>query len=290
MKKFIGLVVLSSCSIAYGALNDVFPADYVAMPVDTTVLTTYAYERHSSGPYAGGTQSNPWSLDARFGVFRLSRFFDLAGLRSAATLVTTYANQQLDGAGIPGYVNISASGWYDVRLSGTIWAISQPEARHYLGINLTLLAPTGSYQANKLQNVGENRWRAASSIGWIRGIGNRWTAEAISELAWYGSNDAYFPGQQKRQQSPTTALTSYLRYRWDNGLQTYAGYQWNGGGETRVDGVAQNDTARSQRGSVGVIYPIIPGHVFNLRIANDVKLENGFKTEREIAARWLVYF
>jgi hypothetical protein len=282
--------VLCSPSWAFGALNDVFPADYVSMPAGKTVLTTYVYERHSSGPYAGGKQTSPWSLDASFGVFRLSRFFDLAGLRSAATVVTTYANQQLDGAGIPGYVNKSASGWYDIRLSGTVWVINQPEARHYLGLNVTFLAPTGSYQTNKLQNIGENRWRTASSIGWIRGIGNRWTAEAIGELAWYGSNDAYFPGQQTRQQSPTAALTSYLRYRWDNGLQTYAGYQWNNGGETQVAGVSQNDIARSQRASVGLIYPVTPGHVFNLRIAKDVQLENGFKTDREVAARWLVYF
>jgi hypothetical protein len=254
------------------------------------VLTTYAYERHSSGPYAGGKQTTPWSLDASFGVFRFSRFFDLAGLRSAATVVTTYANQQLDGTGIPSYVNKSASGWYDVRLSGTIWAINQPEARHYLGLNVTLLVPTGSYQADTIQNVGENRWRAASSFGWIRGIGNRWTTEAIGELAWYGSNDAYFPGHKNRQQALTAALTSYLRYRWEDGFQTYVGYQWNAGGETKIDGVSQNDSARSHRASVGIIYPITPGHILNLRIAKDVKLENGFKTDKEIAARWLVYF
>lgn len=285
-----GALALGAASLAQGALNDIFPTDYVPLGAGTTVLTAYLYDRQSKGPYVAGEKTQPWTSNASIGVLRGSYFGDVLGVRTAGTATMTYADQRLEGSGIPKSINKETGGWYDARFGLTAWPINDPVQRHYLAINATVMLPTGDYQRQRLQNIGENRHREALSLAWIRGLGNNWTVEAIGELTWFGDNTAYFPGARKREQARSEALTTYLRYRWSNGLQAFSGYQWNSGGETRINGIAQNDPARSQRAYLGLIYPVGQGHVLNLRLAKDIQVENGFAIEREVALRWLSYF
>ncbi|MCE1244376.1 transporter [Oryzomicrobium sp.] len=284
------LIALGGAGGASAALNDVFPTDYVPMAPGTTVLVSYLYDRQVKGPYVGGEKTQNWKGNATIGALRASYFGDVLGVRTAGTLTMTYADQHLDGTGIPNSINKASSGWYDARLGLTGWAINDPERRHYLAVNLTAMVPTGEYQRQNLQNVGENRHREALSLAWIRGLGTNWTAEAIGELTWYGDNSAYFPGARTRQQARSEALTTYLRYRWDNGFQAFAGYQWNTGGESRINRVDQHDSPRSQRAYLGLLYPVAKNHVLSLRLGKDVQVENGFAIDREATLRWLVYF
>jgi len=271
------------------AVNDIFPADYTALPAGTFVATGYFYDKSASGPYVAGKKAASWNGKVQNAVFRLSRYEEVADMPVAITAVMSYGHQALSGSGIPGTYNRSVSGAGDLGLHLTLWPISNPEQRHYLAINASWIAPTGQYRGSNFLNIGENRQRMALSAALIRGIGSQWTAEAIGEMAWYGTDDDYRPGNVNREQAHTEALTAYLRYNHGNAIESYVGYQWNRGGKSSLDDIEQHDPARSDRVMLGVIYPVAPRHIFNLRLASDRQMENGFAM-REIALRWLTVF
>jgi Putative MetA-pathway of phenol degradation len=278
-----GMLVTSS---ANSAVNDIFPADFVALPPETVVATTYLFDKASSGPISAGQKTNDWHSRAQTAAIRLSKFKQFAD----TVVVAGYTQQQLSGEGIPDYINRSAAGLRDIRFNGTAWWVNDPESRNYLATNVTWMLPSGKYSAGDVQNVGENRHQLATSVAWFHGIGQRWNVEVIGEFAWYSSNNSFYPNDVKQDKAPTRSLTTYARYAWANNLETYVGYEWNGGGNTYQNDVDQNDPAKWERAMIGLICPASPTSLFNLRFARDFRVESGFSTDVEIAMRLLFFY
>ncbi len=89
---------------------------------------------------------------------------------------------------------------------------------------------------------------------------------------------------KKIKQDPSFALTSYLRYRPIPIVGIFAGYQINRGGETFVNDVGQNDEPNNSKlifGGAIFLY----GTQIILRHAQDLQIENGFKTNHQTTLR-----
>lgn len=64
---------------------------------------------------------------------------------------------QLKAAGDLSPVLGQRSGTGDLIVAATVWTIHEPENKRYLGFTPYLFAPTGTYDAAKAMNLGENR-------------------------------------------------------------------------------------------------------------------------------------
>lgn len=276
--------------VTNGAVNDIFPADFVPLPPETHVATTYLFDKTSSGPFAGGVKTADWKIKSQSAVFRLAKFKDWNGTVVAGSFVGGLTQQTLSGEGVPDAINRSASGVRDLRFNGTAWLINRPEQREYLAANATWLLPTGQYDSGDAQNIGDNRHQLALTLAWLQGIGERWNFELITELAGHSPNHSYFPGATKQTKDLSHAITSYLRYNWGSGLETYYGYEWNGGGNTKLNGIPQHDPNRFDRSMLGLIYQPNQTNVLNLRLSKDIHIESGFRADQEIALRWLYFY
>ena len=69
-----------------------------------------------------------------------------------------------------------------------------------LGVSLTLIAPTGTYDRTHLVNTGSNRWTIKPEVGMERPMG-KWFTDLAAGLWMFGKNDDYWGGKQLRQAS-----------------------------------------------------------------------------------------
>lgn len=148
-----------------------------------------------------------------------------------------------------------------------------------------VIAPTGRYDSGQLLNYAENRWRLVFSGGWQKDITPRFLIELSPELTLYGDNDDY-NGGNRLEQDPALALTGYLRWRVTPDFHLHLGGQLNWGGEARLNGVALDNPPENKRVNLGATW-FLPGkQQLILRFAKEIDVENGFRTQREIALRY----
>ena len=93
------------------------------------------------------------------------------------------------------------------------------------------------------------------------------------------------------EQKPSFALTGYLRYRANKNWQFHLGGQVNYGGETRINGIDQDNPPDNPRVTFGTTYQTDNRkHQWIARIARDTNIKNGFKTDGEVLVRYLYMF
>lgn len=278
-----GLFLVKS---AGAAVNDIFPGDYVAQPDGVSVITAYLYDREFDSLYSGGRRIAEGQMQSSIAALRLARYFRLGDYMVAPVAVLPYASTHVAG-GLHRVLGDGANGYFDMRLGGTIWLVNQP--RDYLGLTLITFIPTGTYKSTRAINAGENRWKTTLGLGGIHGFGERWTVDLTPELAWYGANESYL-GNRRLEQQPSYALTGYLRYRAQTNTEIFVGGQINGGGETEINGVAQNNALHSRRVSLGLIYTPSPSMLLTARYAHETSTDTGLHLSNEVAFRWTIGF
>lgn len=269
-----------------GAVNDVFPTDYVAVDAGETILTLYHRETKSDGYYRHGDKLLDDSLDLQVEALRIAHAIDLYGYITSLLAVTSYAHAVFEGPVVESFYPHKTSGIGDLRLGFTTWLLNDPVSMEYFALTTMIFLPTGEYDASRAFNIGENRYKASLNAGYVNRIMNNDAGELFvefsPEIVIYGTNsDAR---DKKIEQEPSYALTGYLRYRPVPVMGVFAGYQINRGGESTVDGIEQNDKADSKRiMGGGAVFAY--GTQIVLRYAKDIKIDAGFRTGNEVSLR-----
>jgi len=120
----------------------------------------------------------------------------------------------------------------------------RPPSRFLMGASLAISAPTGQYFADKLINIGANRWAFKPEIG----ASYNWNAKLYLDLyagAWlFGTSHNFYPGTSTQTQDPLVSLQFHASYTfmprtylalestWYNGGQSHLN---NGPPSTRTD-------------------------------------------------------
>jgi hypothetical protein len=283
-----GLLLQMACANA--AVNDVFPGDYAALAVGDIGVAAYAYDRKAGGPFRNGNRTADNHLDSQVFALRFTRTFDVGGTKVSPVLVLSSARASIAPAALAQALAPERDGVGDLRLGATAWLIDDLVSGHWLGISGMVIGPTGTYHPAQPLNVGENRWRYILSGGWVRSVISRDLLFELSpEFVRYGDNDEYLTTRTRSQKS-TLAWTGYLRYRFTPALHGHLGWQENRGGVTSVNGVSQNDVANNTRAMAGATLFLPDGHQLILRVAKELKIDNGYRQDKELALRWLKIF
>jgi hypothetical protein len=154
------------------------------------------YFRHLS---SADSTSFSESLAAFRGTYVL-RFGNLAVVPFDAILpvVDVSVYEPLPPPGI-GSTTLHASGLGDLTYLPTVgYSLTEDEASHthtYFAFTPYITAPTGSYDAAKLVNLGDNRWRVQPQVVAGQRVLKALTLELIGNVVLYGSNDQFLvPG------------------------------------------------------------------------------------------------
>jgi len=110
------------------------------------------------------------------------------------------------------------------------------------GVSLLVTAPTGQYDAEKLLNLGSDRWsfRPEMALSHPFGRDRRWEVDAYFNVAFFSDNTAY-RGKEVLRQDPLAGVETHISYGFAPSLWASLDARYAFRGDMFVDRVDQHD-------------------------------------------------
>ena len=243
------------------------PRAYSNAPVGTNFLVA-GYSR-ITGPVLLDPSITATDVNARINAYSLgyARFFGLLGRAANISIGVPYIEADLHGQVMDAAADVHRSGLGDLRLRGAVNLFGHPalapaEFRRRTdtpsaGASLSVIAPTGEYDASRFINISTHRWAFKPEAGVSYPIGD-WFAEAAAGV-WFFTDNGDYLGGHRRSQEPLALYQLHAGYNFRPGLWLAADYGWYIGGRTAVDGVANDDAQRNSRAGLALSLPLGSG-------------------------------
>jgi len=154
--------------------------------------------------------------------------------------------------------------------------------RPILGASLKVLAPTGSYDSDRLINVGGHRWAARMELGSVIPLSPRWLLELAAGAWFFGDDEDYLPG--KREQAPILALQAHLVRRFRPGLWASLDANFFAGGRQTVGRNRLADVRQNSRVGATLVVPFGGRHAIKVGYFVGVHTEFGGDYDQIFAA------
>jgi hypothetical protein len=211
------------------------------------------------------------AFTSRIYMANYTAFFNFLGRRNQASVTQPFGTVEATTTGLqPVSLDVAGKGradlaaWWAVNLIGapaqTLQEYSQWEQRTLLDAQVFVTAPSGAYDEEKFLNVGTNRWTARFGLPFVQSIGDftpgrRTTFELVPSVTLFGDNDALRSVtiedgapvfiSRTLSQDPLYKVEGHLTRDITKDLWLSADAMYVGGGETSLDGVAQDNSQSS---------------------------------------------
>lgn len=277
----LGLIIGSSPGFA----QELTPRAYWPAPKDTKLLIL-GYS-HQSGDVVTDPSLPITGVDSSIdgGVVAYQQTFDLFGRTSNLQLQLPYVDGTTKGLVRNEAGRRDVSGFGDVSATLSLNLVGAPtmtredfqewrrDPQPVLAASMKLVAPTGDYEADKLINIGTNRWAIRPRLGYIRPLGEKWLMEVALGAWFFEDNDDFLGGT--REQEPIGAFDMSLIRRIGPGFWVSLDLNYYLGGRTTIDGVEGADFQRNSRAGLTLVYPLKRRHAIKLAWSNGVVTESG---------------
>jgi hypothetical protein len=146
--------------------------------------------------------------------------------------------------------------------------------RSVLGASLKIVAPTGQYDADKLINIGTNRWAVRARLGYSQPLNSKkWVLE-LAVGTWFFKDNDEFLGQT-RKQDPITAIDFSVIRRFRAGFWGSLDLNYYLGGRSTFGGNKGADFQRNSRFGFTLAYPIKGRHALKASFSNGIATKSG---------------
>lgn len=263
-KFYIDLSLLLSIasSAAYG--QDLEPRTFANTPIGLNFLIAgYAHTE-------GGVATDPalpienTHVELHSGVLAYARSIDVYGKSAKFDVVLPYSSLEGTATVVGQDREREVSGLNDPKFHFS-WnffgapALSIKDFASYeqdtiAGFNLEVTAPGGQYDADKLANLGTNRWSIKPELGVSKRVGPI-TLELAGGVRFYTDNENFFGGKL-RSQDPVYSAQGHLIVNLGHGIWAAADATFYTGGQTGVDGLKNNDNLENVRAGGTLALPI----------------------------------
>lgn len=111
-----------------------------------------------------------------------------------------------------------------------------------VGMSLTISAPTGQYNPNKLLNLGSDRWSFKPEIAVSHPFGSKqkWQCDVYAHAYFFTDNTSYH-GKGILRQEPLPGLEGHVSYFFVHNTWASIDTLYSFRGDTVINGVQQND-------------------------------------------------
>jgi hypothetical protein len=115
-----------------------------------------------------------------------------------------------------------------------------------VGVSLTVTAPTGLYHADKILNLGSNRWSFKPEIALSHPFGpkQKWEFDAYANAYFYTNNTSYHGVEILRQQA-LPGFEGHISYSFTSNLWVSLDTRYSFRGDTFVNGMNQNNAQQN---------------------------------------------
>ncbi len=123
-----------------------------------------------------------------------------------------------------------------------------------LGVTLTVIAPTGTYDRTQLINTGSNRWTIKPEVGLEQPMG-KWFADVSAGRWVFGENTGYIGGQMLHQ-APLDIFQFHTGYTFRQNQWLALDANYYSGGATSVNGTRAIDSLANSRYGLTFSQPV----------------------------------
>jgi hypothetical protein len=193
-------------------------------------------------------------LNLNQGMVSYTRYFGLANhmMWASAAVPLASLSGEVAGTSIQGSVAGAGDSSYQVGAllkGGPALGVAQFEdykARTILGVSLSVTAPTGLYHANKILNLGADRWslKPEIALSYPFGFGQKWQLDAYANAYFYSDNTSYH-GREVLRQEPLPGVEGHISYSFTDKLWASLDTRYSFRANTLVDGADQGNAQRN---------------------------------------------
>ena len=282
---FVLALVFAALCVRFAGAQEFSPRAYWPAPRGAKGLVVGA--SLSTGDILTDPSLPVVGVDSRLssGSLQYLHTFSLAGrtasMLAAVPFIEGTTEGVLEGVPIERYV----SGWGDAsaRLSVNLlgaptmdragMAALRAEPRPILGTSVTVRAPTGGYESDKLVNLGSNRWAVKPAVGLIYPLRRKWLAELALGAWFFSDNDNFVLG--KREQRPIVSSEFHLVKRIRPSFWISFDLNYYFGGRTTIGGEQKADLQRNSRLGGTLVFPFKQGHAIRAGFSTGVVTSSG---------------
>jgi outer membrane putative beta-barrel porin/alpha-amylase len=222
------------------------------------------------------------------GVVGYGRTFGVLGHQASVVLAAPYIWGDVSGNVFEEARSVSRSGLGDIKLRLAVNLIGgealtprefmQRTPKTTLGASLSISAPTGQYDPDKLINIGTNRWAFKPEIG-LTIPHDRWMFDLFAGVWLFSANPDFFGGVH-REQDPMPTVQAHVSYTFRPQLWMAFDSTYYFGGETSANGVDAGDRKENSRVGLTLSMPVGKGHSikFNVSKGATARLGSNFTT------------
>ncbi len=249
------------------AAQELDPRAYTQGPIGVNVLVAGYGSTSGDVVFDASSAISDVNADVDMATVGAGRVFGLFGRQSSLTLGVPYAWGDVSGNVGENRQSVSRTGLGDPRLRFGMLLFGGPalERREFataprgpvLGASLLVSAPLGEYIADKLINIGTNRWAFKPEIGFTYPAG-RWQFDAFAGVWLFENNNNYYGGH-RREQDPIGSYQVHVSYTIRPGLWASVDATHYNGGTTALDGVPNPDRQGNTRVGATVSVPFGQG-------------------------------
>jgi len=189
-------------------------------------------------------------------AFSFGQSFGVLGRTAQALVVVPYVVANLNGrlgGGSEQFLYRSGLGDMAFRYSMNIYGAPAMTFREFagyrqktiVGASVTVSAPTGQYDPNKLINIGANRWAFKPDVGVSRAIG-KWALEGDVGVWLFTANNQFYPTQH-RTQDPLGSLQGHLVRSLPHRVWVTLDGVYFAGAISQIDGHTKDDRQSNVR-------------------------------------------
>jgi hypothetical protein len=288
-RLFFALAVLGAAPLPARAI-DLLPEDVVAPRPGFTQIQIAHIDSRREGLYQGGSNVLPSAeLHLSQTHVRVGRSFLWNDRPSFFYALLPYGKIDADGGPLSALNSPSGTG--DLVLTLATWPYANTERNEYFGLAGYLILPTGDYNPEDTRlintNLGENWYRAALQAGYYRRLVGKLNWMAAFDTVWFTSNDEYYGTSAvmgKLTRRPLSSAQTSLSYHFTPKLNSGLSYFYTAGGDTRFNGVSNNNSIRLHRYGVSGNLLTDLGRI-TLQWGGDLETETGFKEKRRLTLR-----
>ncbi len=134
--------------------------------------------------------------------------------------------------------------------------------RPQLGIKFKLVPPIGSYEKDRLVNVGANRWAGKVEFGSIFPLKPLWLLELQAGAWFFGADDDFITG--KREQDPVYSAEIHIVRRFRPGFWASLDANYYTGGRQTIGGNQLEDLQSNRRFGGTLVVPFAGRHAIKI--------------------------
>ena len=216
-------------------------------------------------------------------ILAYARALDVWGKSGKVDVVLpyTWASGSAEFAGQPQEREVSGLGDPRLRFSVNLYgapALSFKEFVDYrqdliVGASLQVSAPLGQYDADRLLNIGTNRWTIKPELGISKALGPL-TLELAAGVSFYTDNPDFLSGQTLSQ-DPVYSIQGHVIYSLRSGIWVALDGTYYTGGRTTIDGVEGNELQNNWRVGLTIALPVNRHNSLKLYASTGVSTRTG---------------